>query len=126
MAQTDRSTPVLLAGLAAAAQSSPDQAHAMPAGLYCSEDIYRLEQERIFHRSWLCAGRAAEIPKVGDYLTFSIAEQPLLLVRGVDQEIRAFSNVCLHRMMILAEGRGSIRSIVCPYHAWTYDLNGRL
>ncbi len=98
----------------------------MPPGLYWSEDIYRLEQELIFRRSWLCAGRAAEIPKVGDYLTFSVVDQPVIVVRGTDREIRSYSNVCLHRMMIIAQGRGNLRSIVCPYHAWTYDLSGRL
>jgi phenylpropionate dioxygenase-like ring-hydroxylating dioxygenase large terminal subunit len=115
-----------LAELQHAAAQPAAQAHAMPPGLYCSDDVYRLEQERIFRRGWLCAGRAAEIPNVGDYLTFSVADQPILVVRGTDKEIRTYSNVCLHRMMVLAEGRGNLRSIVCPYHAWTYDLNGWL
>src|SRR5271157_3503937 len=117
MQQLDQRTDQLLAELRKAANLAEDQARAMPAGLYCSEDIHTLEQERIFRRSWLCAGRAAEIPKVGDYLTFSVVEQPIIVVRGADREIRSFSNVCLHRMMILAEGRGNLRSIVCPYHA---------
>ncbi len=122
----DQATDLLLAQLREAAALPADRARALPGGLYCSADIYRLEQASIFRRGWLCAGRAAEIPKVGDYLTFSIAEQPILVLRGPDEEIRAYSNVCRHRMMILKEGRGNARSIVCPYHAWTYDLDGRL
>jgi choline monooxygenase len=122
----DQHTTQLLAELREAAASPAECARAMPAGLYHSENIYRLEQERIFNRSWLCAGRAAEIPKVGDYLTFSIANQPILILRAEHGEIRAYSNVCLHRMMVLKEGRGNARAIVCPYHAWTYDLNGHL
>jgi choline monooxygenase len=122
----DPRTASLLAELRQVAAQPAARAHAVPPGLYCSEDIYRLEQERIFRRSWLCAGRAAEIPNVGDYFTFSIADQPILVVRGTDREIFAYSNVCLHRMMVLTTGRGNLKSIVCPYHAWTYDLTGRL
>jgi phenylpropionate dioxygenase-like ring-hydroxylating dioxygenase large terminal subunit len=99
---------------------------AKPAGLYRSEEIHRLERERIFAHEWLCAGRTAEIPDPGDYLTFSILEQPIFVIRGDDGAVRSFSNVCLHRMMPLLEGRGTIRRAVCPYHAWSYDLQGRL
>jgi choline monooxygenase len=122
----DPHTTQLLADLREAAALPAECARAMPAGLYHSEEIYRLEQERIFGRSWLCAGRAAELPNAGDYLTFSIANQPILILRGEDREFHAYSNVCLHRMMVLKEGRGSARTIVCPYHAWTYDLSGCL
>jgi phenylpropionate dioxygenase-like ring-hydroxylating dioxygenase large terminal subunit len=116
----------LLKELREVAATPTERARGMPAAVYHSEDIHRLEQERIFCRSWLCAGRAAEIPNAGDYLTFSVANQPILILRGEHGEIRAYSNVCLHRMMVLKEGRGNARAIVCPYHAWTYDLNGRL
>jgi choline monooxygenase len=122
----DQRTALLLAQLREAAALPADRARALPGALYWSEEIFRLEQERIFRRGWLCAGRAAEIPNVGDYLTFSAAEQPILVLRNAQKEIRSYSNVCLHRMMVLKEGRGSARSIVCPYHAWTYDLNGHL
>src|SRR5262249_27763461 len=69
---------------------------------------------------------AAEIPKLGDYLTFSIDDQPIVTLRCRDNRVRSFSNVCLHRMMRLADGRGNCARIVCPYHAWTYDIDGRL
>jgi hypothetical protein len=80
----DPHTTQLLADLREAAALPAECARAMPAGLYHSEEIYRLEQERIFGRGWLCAGRAAELQNAGDYLTFSIANQPILgLYRGV-------------------------------------------
>ena len=82
--------------------------------------------ERIFARDWVCPGLAAEIPNAGDYTTFAIGNQPVFSVRGRDGRIRTFSNVCLHRMMILLQGRGNIQRAICPYHAWTYELDGRL
>jgi phenylpropionate dioxygenase-like ring-hydroxylating dioxygenase large terminal subunit len=82
--------------------------------------------ERIFKREWTCPGLAAEIPNAGDYITFSIGDQALYVIRGVDNQIRTFSNVCRHRLMTLVEGRGNKRKVVCPYHAWTYDSTGRL
>jgi phenylpropionate dioxygenase-like ring-hydroxylating dioxygenase large terminal subunit len=62
----------------------------------------------------------------GDYLTFSINDQPVMVIRGEDGRVRALANVCRHRMMRLVEGRGSCSRIVCPYHAWTYRLDGQL
>jgi phenylpropionate dioxygenase-like ring-hydroxylating dioxygenase large terminal subunit len=102
------------------------QATGLPPELYRRADVLELERERIFARDWLCAGLAADIPSPGDYLTHAINDQPVFVVRGHDGQIRGFSNVCLHRMMRLVEGRGSCRTIVCPYHAWSYDLGGRL
>jgi phenylpropionate dioxygenase-like ring-hydroxylating dioxygenase large terminal subunit len=112
-----------LAGLAATPFA---QARPLPPELYHDEALFALEKERIFGRDWLCAGRAADIPNPGDHLTYRIADQPILVIRGEDGAIRSFSNVCLHRMMRLVEGTGNCRQIICPYHAWTYDLEGRL
>jgi choline monooxygenase len=102
------------------------QARTAPPALYNSAEIHARELERIFARDWVCPGLAAEIPNPGNYLTYSIAAQPIIVIRGKDGEIKAFSNVCLHRMMILLKGRGTVDRIVCPYHAWNYDLAGRL
>jgi choline monooxygenase len=102
------------------------QATGMPAEIYRRPDVLELERERIFAREWLCPGLAAEIPNPGDYLTFSINDQPIFVVRGPDRTIRSFSNVCRHRMMRLVEERGSCRTIVCPYHGWSYGLQGEL
>jgi phenylpropionate dioxygenase-like ring-hydroxylating dioxygenase large terminal subunit len=116
----------LLDGLRAVAASAANGASTIPPGLYHSEEIHALELEQIFRKEWLCPGLAAEIPKPGDYITFSIAGQPVFCVRGRDGHVRTFSNVCLHRMMILLEGSGNRSRIVCPYHAWTYDTQGRV
>jgi phenylpropionate dioxygenase-like ring-hydroxylating dioxygenase large terminal subunit len=116
----------LLRRLADLADTPLAEATAMPPEMYRSAALYELERERLFRREWLCAGLAAEIPNAGDYLTFAIDDQPIFLVRGEDGRVRGFANVCLHRMMRLLDGRGSCRRIVCPYHAWTYGIDGRL
>jgi phenylpropionate dioxygenase-like ring-hydroxylating dioxygenase large terminal subunit len=116
----------ILESLAATARLEPKKAQTAPPAFYRSEDIARLETERIFKRDWLCAGLAAEIPEQGDYITFSIAEQPIFVIRDERGAIRSFSNVCLHRLMRLLDGRGNVRRITCPYHAWTYGLDGRV
>ena len=103
------------------------QSDTIPPLLYRSEDVHRLELERIFAKEWLCPGLAADIPNAGDYITFAMGDQPVFVMRGKDGVIRAFSNVCLHRMMQLVEGSGTCRNkIVCPYHAWTYDTEGHV
>jgi choline monooxygenase len=119
-------TDALLAQLADLARGPLEQATALPPGLYHDPAIFALERERLFGRGWLSPGLAAEIPKPGDYLGFSVNDQPVFVIRGEDGKIRGFANVCLHRMMRLVEGRGSCARIVCPYHAWTYGLDGRL
>lgn len=97
-----------------------------PPAIYNSAEIHQLELDRIFSKEWVCPGLAAEIPNPGDFITFSIGSQSVYSIRGKDGKIRTFSNVCLHRMMTLLEGRGNVRRVVCPYHAWTYDHEGRL
>jgi phenylpropionate dioxygenase-like ring-hydroxylating dioxygenase large terminal subunit len=102
------------------------QAFAMPKSVYTSAEFTRLEEEHIFAREWLCAGRAEALPAPGDYMTMTIAGEPVIVLRDADGALRAMSNVCRHRMSTLLEGRGNVRSIVCPYHAWTYNLDGAL
>ncbi len=104
------------------------KATAMPPQMYTCEEIAAHEQAHIFTRQWLCAGRSDDLPNAGDYLSYEIGSQPILLVRQVDDSIRAFANVCKHRMMQLLEGKGACpnQRIVCPYHAWTYDIQGQL
>jgi len=103
-----------------------ERARAMPKSVYTSADFLDRERSRIFAREWLCAGRADALPKPGDYLTMEIAGEPVIVLRDTDGQVRAMSNVCRHRMSTLLEGRGNARSIVCPYHAWTYNLDGTL
>ena len=103
-----------------------EQAHAMPPSVYTSEDFLEQELENIFSKDWYCVGRASSLANPGDYLTLELAKQPIMVMRGSDGQLNAMSNVCLHRMSTLLEGRGNTRSIVCPYHAWTYNLDGSL
>ncbi|SIO06542.1 aromatic ring-hydroxylating oxygenase subunit alpha [Vannielia litorea] len=115
----------LIDALRAAAEAPFEQARAMPPSVYTSDDFLALELEHIFRREWFCVGRASALAEPGAYLTCELAGQPVLVVRD-GAGIRAMSNVCLHRMSTLLEGRGRVRSIVCPYHAWTYNLDGSL
>jgi choline monooxygenase len=102
------------------------EARAMPPGVYISETFFAREIAGIFRREWVCVGRASAMAKPGDYVASDIAGQPVLVVRGRDGVLRAMSNVCLHRMSTLLKGEGNVRAITCPYHAWTYNLDGTL
>lgn len=123
---TTAHTQDILKGLRRAATTPLEDAYTVPPAIYSDEGIHEIERRRIFAADWLCPGLAADIPKPGDYLTFSINEQPIFVIRGKDGRIRAFANVCLHRMMTLLQGRGTCHRIVCPYHAWTYDTEGKV
>jgi len=103
-----------------------ERAQAMPKSVYTSDSFAELERRQIFSRDWLCAGRAEALPNPGDYLTMEIAGEPVIILRDRDGALRGLSNVCRHRMSTLLEGRGNVRSIVCRYHAWTYNLDGSL
>ena len=121
-----RSTRAILARLARNAALPLARARAMPPAVYHDPGVHQLELERIFRRGWHCAGRAGSIPRPGDWFTWQLADQPVFVMRGSDGEVRAFANVCRHRMMRLLDGQGSCQRIVCPYHAWTYDIDGQL
>jgi phenylpropionate dioxygenase-like ring-hydroxylating dioxygenase large terminal subunit len=103
-----------------------DRARAMPKSVYTSAEFLDLEQRHIFAAEWICAGRAETLTRPGDYLTLDIAGEQVLVLRDRDGGIRAMSNVCRHRMSTLLEGRGHVATITCPYHAWTYNLDGSL
>lgn len=101
----------------------------LPGRYYADPAIYRLELTRIFGRLWTCVGLAASLPQPGDYLATEVAGEPILVVRGQDGQLRAFLNVCRHRgARLCTEARGCLsgRVIQCPYHAWSYALDGRL
>lgn len=103
-----------------------DRARAMPPSVYTSTDFLGRELRDIFAKDWFCVGRASALAASGDYVTLELAGQPIIVLRAQDGALRAMSNVCRHRMSTLLEGRGNTRSIVCPYHAWTYNLDGSL
>ncbi|MGL4321522.1 MAG: aromatic ring-hydroxylating oxygenase subunit alpha [Paracoccaceae bacterium] len=103
-----------------------EAALAMPKSVYTSPAFLAQEERHVFAHDWLCAGRADTLPNVGDYLTLTVAGEPVIVIRDSTGGLRAMSNVCRHRMSTLLHGRGNTRSIVCPYHAWTYNLDGTL
>lgn len=117
---------MILSQLKRCADHPMASATAMPKQLYTSPEIAALEIERLFMRQWICAGRSDEIPHSGDYMSFDLCDQPLIIQRHADGVIHAMSNVCRHRMMRLVEGRGNAKGFTCPYHAWSYDQNGSL
>ncbi len=108
-----------------AAQSFPSAVTAPPE-MYSSGELHALERQRIFAREWVCVGRTREIPEVGDYLTSRLEDHSIIVVRQANSSVKALSNVCLHRCAQLLHGSGNVKSIVCPYHAWVYQLDGRL
>ena len=80
-------------------------ATAMPKELYSSNEILNLEEDLIFSKEWICVGRENEIPEVGDYFTFELGKQPLIVLRDKNKNIKVLSNICLHRMMKIVDGK---------------------
>lgn len=92
-----------------------------------SERVFDLEQERIFDRCWLYVGHDSEIPTPGDYVRRTVAERPLIMIRGRDGEIRVLYNTCPHRgAMVARQDRGRADTLSCFYHGWTFDSHGAL
>jgi len=106
---------------------SPDD-FSLPSWTYRDAEFLALERERIFRPSWQVICHVSEIPDAGDYQTLEMLGESLFAIRGNDGQVRAFHNVCRHRAARLLDGpTGQCkRRIVCPYHAWSYDLEGRL
>ena len=102
------------------------EAETLPPSCYTSEDIYRREVARIFMRKWNLIGRADYWPKPGDYAAMSLAGAEYMVLRDGGGQLRAFANSCRHRGAKLLDGEGRRERIVCPYHGWTYGLDGAL
>lgn len=98
----------------------------LPFDWYSDPAVLRLERERIFARAWQYAGRADQVAEPGAFFTCDLGGVPVVVVRGKDGELRAFFNVCRHRGSLVCEGEGRRETLQCPYHAWTYDLDGSL
>ncbi len=128
----DRATMVALArrALRHYEAKTTDQADAplhMPVDAYVNPERYAAERERIFKHLPLALALSLELPRTGDYKSMSVLDTPVLLVRGEDDRVRAFLNICRHRGAVVCEaGRGNSRVFACPYHAWVYDHHGRL
>jgi choline monooxygenase len=98
----------------------------LPWSWYTDPAVLGLEQERIFRRSWQYVGRHDEIAESGSFLATRVGDVPVVLVRDDEGTLRAFLNVCRHRGSIVCEGSGKRATLQCPYHAWTYGLDGKL
>ncbi|BAQ11645.1 choline monooxygenase; ring hydroxylating dioxygenase alpha subunit motif [Bacillus sp. OxB-1] len=106
--------------------SSVDISYTLPAPYYKDPGIFELEKEEIFYKNWVLAGHVEKVKEVGDYFTFNVQDQELFVIRGKDNKIRAFYNVCSHRGHELVKGSGNVKAVItCPYHAWTYKTDGK-
>jgi choline monooxygenase len=108
--------------------SPRDVAHAytLAAPLYFSPAVFEEERSRLFSTTWQLVGHSRQVTNPGDYFTFDLVGEPLLMVRGDDRKLRAFYNVCRHRAGNPAEGCGNRKLFRCGYHGWTYRLDGTL
>jgi phenylpropionate dioxygenase-like ring-hydroxylating dioxygenase large terminal subunit len=98
----------------------------LPWSWYVDADVLRLEQERVFRRRWQYAARTDQVAEAGQYVATRAGDVPVVLVRAADEQLRGFVNVCRHRGSLVCEGHGRRETLQCPYHAWTYDLDGSL
>jgi phenylpropionate dioxygenase-like ring-hydroxylating dioxygenase large terminal subunit len=103
-----------------------NEACLLPAVVYTSDEFFAFEQEAIFAHEWLCVGRVDQVPNAGDWYVYEMAGEPLLVTRDKSNEIHVLSAVCRHRGMVIAEGRGNCSKFTCPYHHWSYALDGKL
>ena len=98
----------------------------LAARYYTDPEVFRIETDGLLARTWQYGCHTSELENIGDYATFEIAGESLFAIRGRDEKIRVFYNVCQHRAHQLVSGNGTTRVVVCPYHAWTYELTGEL
>ncbi len=107
--------------------ASQPPGHSLQQALYTSEAAFRHDMERIFGRHWILAGHASQAANPGDWFIVDIAAESVIVARGQDGALRAFANVCRHRgSRICLDPAGHARALVCPYHAWAYNLDGSL
>jgi len=106
--------------------NSSETPRTMPPSFYKDEAMLPNETDALFFNGWVCVGRSDEIPKPGDYYTIDILNEPLIVTRNQNHQISVLSNVCRHRGSQILNGRGSNKRFTCPYHRWSYDLDGSL
>ncbi len=108
------------------ALSPLEEATTLPAQAFTDDAVYDREVERVFRGHWLCIGRVDQVANPGDWKTVDLLGERLVLVRDLEGEVRVLSRICRHRAAELVSGEGNSRSFQCPYHAWTYKLDGQL
>jgi len=108
-------------------EASLENASTIPASWYTDPHLYELELQTVFTNSWQLAARVDQVREPGRYATFEIAGEPVVVVRGSDGKLRGFFNVCRHHAAaVMTEPQGSAPHLRCPYHGWTYSLEGEL
>ncbi|PZS19149.1 MAG: (Fe-S)-binding protein [Pseudonocardiales bacterium] len=118
---------VMAPGRRAQLGNAREPAHSLPQDFYIAADVFELDLEHVFARSWLFVAAASELPLPGDVLTWSVGRDSVLLMRDTDGSVSAHHNVCRHRgCRLRPDGPGSARVVVCPYHQWSYGLDGTL
>jgi Rieske 2Fe-2S family protein len=101
--------------------------HALLRDFYSDDEVYRLDCQEIWRAGWLFAGHSCEISKPGDYFTFEVDADSIIVTRDAAGHARALHNVCRHRGSLICEdAEGHVKKLVCPYHRWAYDLDGKL
>lgn len=106
--------------------ADPSRSFSLPGWAYTDPEILELEKREIFYKTWQYAGGVDALAKPGDYVTAELIDQSIIIIRGEDGALNGFHNVCQHRGHQLLKGCGQVRAISCPYHAWTYRLDGAL
>ncbi len=104
----------------------PAQSRSLPLWCYTSQRFFNAEMQKLFLPGWSLLDRVEKVPNVGDFFTKNFMNIPLLIVRGDDRKVRVFANTCRHRGALVATGEGNCKGFRCPYHAWTYALDGGL
>lgn len=122
---TDLFSPEFLASLESSVIPTAE-AESLPPAIYADPDWFAFEKATIFESEWLCVGRVDRVAEPGDYFTVTLLDEPLIVVRSKDGEVRVLSAVCQHRAMTVAEGEGNCSTFTCPYHHWRYGNDGRL
>ena len=106
---------------------SRKQGYSLEQPFYTDADFFKLDMELIWYRDWLFIGHDCELPKPGSFITAQIGDYPVVLVRDQQGKINAFHNSCRHRgSRVCNTEKGTAAKLVCPYHQWTYELDGRL
>ena len=104
-----------------------ESSYTLPAEYYLSPEIFEIEKDEIFYKTWQYVAHESMLPDSGDYLCFDICDESIFVIRSSDNKLRAFYNICRHRAHQLLQGYGNVRKlIVCPYHAWSYNDQGNL
>ncbi len=118
-----------MASTAPTVDFDPDEGWSLPAWTYADPEFFEVEARRVMRPSWQVVCHLSDVPNVGDYHTLEYLGESVVVVRGQDNEVRAFTNVCRHRGARLVDGPSGCavaKKLTCPYHAWSFDLEGKL